>query len=63
MDREMRILHEEIGKVIRLHRYGLTNTDGYRSRKKWILDYIRDNNINVEDLDPLTLILYRRYFE
>ena len=63
MDREMRMLHEEIETVIRLHRYGLFNTDGYRARKKKIEDHVRENNIHVEDLDPLTLILYRRYFE
>ena len=63
MNREMRTLHEEMETLIRLHRHGLFNTPGYIDRKKEIKEFIRENRINLEDLEPLTLILYRRYFE
>ena len=63
MDREMRMLHEEMETLIRLHRYGLFNTPGYIKRKNGIREFIRENGINVEKLEPLTLVFYRRYFE
>jgi len=63
MDRETRTLREEIETVIRLHRHGLYHTQAYQDRKRRVLDYVRENEIRVEDLDPVTLILYRRYFE
>ena len=63
MNREMRTLHEEMETLIRLHRYGLSNSPGYIDRKKGIKEFIRENRINLEDLEPLTLILCRRYCE
>ena len=62
MDRKLRTLDEEIVTVDRLHRYGLYHTQAYRERIQRVEDYIRENGIRLEDLDPVTLILYKRYF-
>ena len=63
MTREMRMLHEEVESLITLHRYGLFDTPGFKTRKTRLMSFIRENRLNVEELDPLTLIMYRRYLE
>ena len=63
MNRETRVLHEEMESLIRLHRFGLFDTPGFKTRKDRIREFIRENEINVEQLEPLTLIFYRRYIE
>ena len=63
MTREMRMLHEEVESLITLHRYGLFDTPGFKTRKHKLMRFIRENNLNVEDLDPLTLMMYRRYLD
>ena len=63
MNREMRMLHEEVESLITLHRYGLFNTPGFKTRKDRLMCFIRENKLNVEDLEPLTLMMYRRYLE
>ncbi len=66
MDREtaIRTLHSEIETLTRLHiQYGLHNTAGFSRQKKRVEDLVRDHEINLkQELDPLFLNLYRRYF-
>lgn len=65
MDREAAIssISSEMEALIRLHRLGLHESTGYRARKKNMEDIIRENHIDIgKDLDPVTSILYRRYF-
>ena len=63
MDSDMRTLHEEVESLIKLHRYGLFDTPGFQTRKTRLMSFIRENKLNVEDLDQLTLMMYRRYLE
>ncbi len=58
-------LSDEIVLLSRLHiTYGLMNEPCFENQKRIIADMISDGRINVkQDLDPLTLNLYRRYFE
>lgn len=63
MTRELRMLHEEVESLITLHRYGLFDTPGFKIRKNRLMSFIRENKLSLEDLDPLTLMMYRRYLE
>lgn len=57
-------LHYECESLIRLHQKGLFHSQGYRERKEKMLAYIRANEIDIHrELDPVSVVLYRRYFE
>ena len=58
-------LADEILLLSRLHiTYGLMNEPCFADQKQKIADMIANGRIIVkQDLDPLTLNLYRRYFE
>ena len=58
-------LADEILLLSRLHiTYGLMNEQCFADQKQKIADMIANGRIIVkQDLDPLTLNLYRRYFE
>ena len=58
-------LADEILLLSGLHiTYGLMNEPRFAEQKQKIADMIASDGINVkQDLDPLTLNLYRRYFE
>jgi hypothetical protein len=58
-------LADEVLLLSRLHiTYGLMNEPCFADQKQKIADMIASDGINVkQDLDPLTLNLYRRYFE
>lgn len=57
-----RVTHE-LEALIHLHRIGLSGSSGYQARKKRMEDFILSNQIDItKDLDPVTAILYRRYF-
>ena len=58
-------LADEVLLLSRLHiTYGLMNEPSFAEQKQKIADMIASDGINVkQDLDPLTLNLYRRYFE
>ena len=66
MDREIAIqnIHSEIETLTRIHiQYGLYNTVGFRVQKQRVEDLVREHEINLkQELDPLFLNLYRRYF-
>ena len=61
----IRNLSGEIETLARLHiQHGLHDTKGFANQKSSIEKLIRDNGVNLKkELDPLTLQLYRRYFE
>ena len=64
MDREeaIRDLHTEVEALIRLHRHGLYGSGGYKARRKRMEALIEEYDIDIKKvLDPVTLILYRRY--
>ena len=64
MDREAAIcdLHAEVEALIRLHQHGLYDSCGYQARRKRIHELIEEYDIDIKKvLDPVTLILYRRY--
>ena len=66
MNREkiVRDLNSEMEVLIRLHRHGLYNTAGYRDRKHRIKDFVLKNGIDIRrELDPVSLVLYRRYID
>ena len=58
-------LADEILLLSGLHiTYGLMNEPSFAEQKQKIADMIANGRIIVkQDLDPLTLNLYRRYFE
>ena len=66
MDHELAIqsLHSEIETLTRLHiQHGLHQTVGFRKQKQRIEKLIEEHEINLkQELDPVTLNLYRRYF-
>ena len=66
MDREIAIqnIHSEIETLTRIPiQYGLYNTVGFRVQKQRVEDLVREHEINLkQELDPLFLNLYRRYF-
>ncbi len=66
LDHELaiRTLHSEIETLTRLHiQHGLHHTIGFSTQKRRIEKLIEENEINLkQELDPLTLNLYRRYF-
>jgi hypothetical protein len=61
----IRDLSKRIETLTRLHiQYGLHHTKGFAAQKQSIEKLIQDNGVNLKkELDPLTLSLYRRYFE
>ncbi len=61
----IRDLSAEIETLTRLHiQYGLHHTKGFAKQKSSIEKLIQDHEVNLKtELDPLTLSLYRRYFE
>ena len=66
MNREAAVgrLHAEVETLIRLHQHGLYDSHGYQARKRRIQESIRELGIDVKkELDPVTLVLYRRYLE
>ncbi len=66
MNREaaVRSVHREVEALSRLHQHGLYNSTGYQARKQDVKERIRELGIDVmTELDPVTLILYRRYLE
>ena len=66
MDRDIviRNLHSEIETLTRLHiQYGLHKTVGFAVQKQRVESLIQEHEINLkQELDPLFLNLYRRYF-
>ena len=66
MERQIAIRHlsSEIETLARLHiQHGLHQTQGFAKQKKNIEKLIEDYEVNPkQELDPLTLHLYRRYF-
>ena len=66
MERQIVIRHlsAEIETLARLHiQHGLYRTQGFTRQKKSIEKLIEDYEVNPkQELDPLTLHLYRRYF-
>ena len=65
MDREaaVRDVSSEVEALIRLHQHGLYNSSGYQARRRKMEELIREYGIDLrKELDPVTLILYRRYF-
>ncbi len=60
----IRSLHSEIETLAKLHiQHGLHKTAGFSRQKRKIEALIEENEINLkQELDPLTLNLYRRYF-
>ena len=54
-----------IETLTRLHiRHGLHTTGHFQAHKQDIADYIREHEIDIRtELDPISLNLYRRYFE
>ena len=66
MERQIVIRHlsTEIETLARLHiQHGLHHTQGFVKQKKDIEKLIEDYEVNPrQELDPLTLHLYRRYF-
>ena len=66
MERELAIrnLHSEIETLTRFHiQYGLHNTDAFYAQKQRVEELIREHEINLkQELDPVFLNLYRRYF-
>ena len=61
----IRDLRERIETLARLHiQHGLHHTQGFVRQKEGINRLIRDNEVDLrQELDPLVLNLYRRYFE
>jgi hypothetical protein len=66
MERQIVIhqLSSEIETLARLHiQHGLHHTQGFAKQKKNIAKLIEEYEVNPkQELDPLTLHLYRRYF-
>ena len=55
-------LQSETDALIRLHRHGLCQTEGYQTRRRNMLEYIRKNQIDLQkELSPVAFILYRKY--
>ena len=67
MDRKRVIedLGDRIETLTRLHvRHGLHTTVHFQAQKQDIADFIKENEIDIRsELDPISLNLYRRYFE
>lgn len=66
MDRSMTVqeLHGEVHALITLHQKGLYSSRGYQERKRKIKEFIQRNKIDLRaELDPISLILYRRYID
>ena len=61
----IRNLSTEIETLARLHiQHGLQQTKGFARQKRSIEKLIQDYEVNLKkELDPLTLHLYRRYFD
>ena len=57
-------LHSEIETLTRLHiQYGLHQTKGFLTQMQKIEELIVEHDINLkQELDPISLNLYRRYF-
>ena len=67
MDRELiiRNLHGQIEGLASLHiRHGMQHSEGFQRRRERIRQIISENGIDVRrELDPMIVLLYRRYFE
>ena len=65
MEQQMRRnydLQSETDALIRLHRHGLCQTEGYQTRRRKMLEYIQKNKIDLQkELSPVAFILYRKY--
>ena len=66
MDREetVRNVQSEMESLVRLHKQGLYYTRGYQARKREIERCIREYQIDLmKEIDPVSVVLYRRYCE
>ena len=67
MEREQAIreLHSHIESLARLNvRHGLHGSEGFRRQKEEVQRLVREYGIDVrQELEPMTRLLYRRYFD